>query len=169
MTQQNVRGPKLEGGKGFLAILGMAAGVYVLALVMQTAADRTGMSALPLITWALTIVLVVYLMRAFICEYRFTLSDGSLILERLTGSTHGRVIYALAVTQLTGVYDEEQAMKAFGQDIHIENLVLSRCSLPQRVLVFKKDGRTHYVRLQLGEEFEQALKDSMKEAAEAKE
>jgi len=161
MTQQTVRGPKLEGGKGFLAILGMAVGVYVLALIMQTAADRTGMSALPLITWALTIVLVVYLIRAYICEYRFTLSDGSLILERLTGSTHGRVIYALAVTQLLGVYGEEEAKAKFGQDIRIENLVLPKSPLPQRILAFKKDGSTHYVRLQMEEAFEQSIRDSI--------
>ena len=87
-------------------------------------------------------MLVVFVMKRFIAEYRYTLSDGTLVLERTMGSTHGRVLYALPVTDLLAL-DDEAALKArFGENTHIESLTLAGCTLPRRALAFKKDGQT---------------------------
>lgn len=160
MTQQTVRGKRLEGFKGFACILGAGAALYVFALIMQEAAKKSGMGALQLISWALAIVIVVYVMRSFIAEYRYTISDGSLILERTVGSTHGRVLYAVPVTNLLALGEEEE-MKARYANAHVENLTLAQCPLPRRALAFKKDSLTVLVLLQMDAPFEQALQEAL--------
>ena len=161
MTQQIVQGKRLEGFKGFVCVLGAGAAVYVFALIMQSAARRSGMSALQLISWALAIVLVIFVMRRFVAEYRYTLSDGTLVLERTMGSTHGRVLYALPVTDLIAL-DDEAALKArFGEAARVENLTLSGCTLPRRALAFKKDGQAVITLLQMDAPFEEALREAI--------
>ena len=161
MTQQIVRGKRLEGGRGFACILGAGAALYVFALIMQSAAKRSGMGALQLVSWALAIVLVVFVMKRFVAEYRYTLSDGTLVLERTMGSTHGRVLYMLPVTDLLALDDEEALKARYGQDTHVEHLTLAQCTLPQRTLAFKKDGKTVLAVLQMDAPFEQALREAL--------
>ena len=161
MTQQIVHGKRLEGFKGFACVLGAGAVLYIFALIMQSAARRSGMGALQLISWALAIVLVVFVMKRFVAEYRYTLSDGTLVLERTMGSTHGRVLYALPVTDLLAL-DDEAALKArFGENTHIESLTLAGCTLPRRALAFKKDGQTCIAVLQMDAPFEEALREAI--------
>ena len=82
MKQQTVHNRPIQGIKGFLAILGAAAALMALSALTQWAAQRTGMGGITLITWALAIVAVVYVLFGYIGEYRYTLSDGVLVFER---------------------------------------------------------------------------------------
>lgn len=161
MKQQVVRGARLQGIKGFLCILGAAAALYVFALIMQSAAQRSGMGALQLISWALAILLVIFVMRRFIAEYRYTLSDGTLVLERTLGSTHGRVLYAVPAGDLLALGEEAEIRARFGPDAHCEDLTLTKSELPRRMLAFKKDGQTVLTLLQVDAPFEQALREAI--------
>lgn len=161
MTQQIVQGKRLQGFKGFACVLGAGAALYVFALIMQEAAKRSGMGALQLISWALAILIVVYVMRRFVAEYRYTISDGTLVLERTVGSTHGRVLYAVPTTDLLALGEEDELKARYGANAHVENLTLAQCTLPRRALAFKKDSQTVLALLQMDAPFERALHEAM--------
>ena len=160
MKQQTVHNRPIQGIKGFLAILGAAAALMALSALTQWAAQRTGMGGITLITWALAIVAVVYVLFGYIGEYRYTLSDGVLVFERVFGS-QARVLMALQLTEIESVGEVEIHTEPGQPQPRLERFTLRRNPLPHQLLTCRKDGRPLLIEVQMEPDFQAALTEAL--------
>ncbi len=160
MKQQTLHNRPIQGTRGFLAILGAAAALMLLSALTNRAAQRTGMGGITLITWALAVVAAVYVLFGYIGEYRYTLSDGVLVFERVFGS-QSRVLMALQLTEIESVGPAAPASAPGQPQPRLERFTLRRNSLPHQVITCRKDGRTVLIEVQMEPDFQAALEEAL--------
>lgn len=169
MIVQDVHARETKPLAGVLLIAAMLLGLLVasfLGSLLNLLFKTTWCSA---IVWLLTVGLAIWVMRERVMEYRYTVANDRVYVERVFGAHYAKMLLNAPLMDVleTGAPDE---IVARHPEIKFRRRAyLKACPLPIRAYVYRKDGVLEILLAQPNEEMQKALFDPEKRKASAKE
>lgn len=170
MTTQRVSPKKVKSWQGILMVLAIAALLLVATALVNVLKSRTD----PL--WGQISVLLLaglgayYIMRNFILEFQYTVSEGVLYIERLYGQ-RTKVMLQVPLSDILFLGEDKQAAAKWPQARIMVNATLRRPAeeMGKVCFAYRKDGQVHLGLLQANAQMQKAMFDPEKRQADARE
>lgn len=170
MITQRVSPRKLKPWQGILIVLAIAVLLLAATALVNLLKSRTDP------VWGQIAVLLLaglgayYIMRNFILEFQYTVSDGVFYLERLYGQ-RTKVMLQVPLSDILFLGEDKQAAAKWPQARIMVNATLRRPAEPIEKVCFayRKDGQIHLGLVQANEAIKKAMFDLQRRQADARE
>jgi|GEM_PF-3333405 len=165
MLQQVVKGKPISPLAGFFMSIGIVVMIYIAGGISELIRVRTGFQNSWIAVWLLAAALCILLMRFKLMQFRYTLHDGMLYIERLYGR-RGRMLCRIALSDMRGIGPEE-AMRAAHPSLKTDIAALKSVSAPRFALRHRASGGERLLIFQPSEELCTAIDERRNGAATA--
>lgn len=160
MYQQIVQGKKISPLMGIIWVVGIVAALMLTSILSQLIARIFAFEYASLLGWGVAALLAVWLMQSRIMEYRYTLSQGRLYLERKFGE-HTKVLQQIELCDIAQLGPADELLPRFKKMGPVNNLCLKANPLPRMLLVYRLQGLTKMALIQPDEELTRLIREHM--------
>lgn len=147
MVQQWVHAKKTTPLQGVLLVLGLLVGLMIASVVSNISVQLTGSNWFSLLIWLLAIGLGVWLMRDRVLEYRYSVTEGMLYLERMYGQ-QAKLLLSLPVMEILEFGPAADLQARHPEIKNAMHLTRPSCAYPKMAISYKKDGQLQLAILQ---------------------
>lgn len=158
MVQQTIHTKETKPLVGILMIVGIVAALTLASLVSKAMQMVTGNHVFSVAVWLVTIALGVFLLRDRVLEYRYTVVDGALFLERMHGQ-HAKLLLNLPVMDILSFGPFEEMQSKHPEIKNAMKPVLKGCSYEKMAFTYREHGVLKMAVIQPNAEIRAALWD----------
>lgn len=160
--RQRVDNPRLKWWQGILLIVGIVALLtafqFIAAVVSYMTGDPDSYSIASIAFWAFGGVIALYLMRAFIMGYEYSIEGLSFRICRVYGSGKPREALTIVTRSIEAIGTPEEIQGKYPSS-HPSVFIRKKSGLEVVAVAYSVDGRLKVIHIQPDEAFRQRLAD----------
>lgn len=160
MYQQVVQGKKISPLMGIVWVAGIVGIILVASFLAQLIAQVFALEYASLAVWLVAALLAVWIMQRRVMEYRYTINQGRLYLERKFGE-HTKVLQQIELCDVSQLGPAEDLLPRFQKTGPINKLCLRDNPLPHMLLVYRLQGAQKLALIQPDERMQQLIREQM--------
>jgi membrane protein YdbS with pleckstrin-like domain len=162
MIQQHVHTKQTSPLEGVLLIVEMFMGLMIAVIGANAVVKFTGIQYLAYAVWIAVVAVAALLLRGRILEFRYTVSDGVLYVERLYGK-QSRVLTQVPLSKIKEFAPEKEVLDKYKDAARtVTKTVLPTCDIPHMALAYKNEDTLQVVVMQPDETMKQAIESGMR-------
>lgn len=163
MYQQDVKGKRLSTLAGVGLILMIVLSIIAAGILEKAIAMTTGFQYGSFLVWALVVAEAVLVMRLSVKEYRYTLTEGRLIIESRYGD-HVRMLYDVPVADIAAIGPQDEVFRQYGNGQAFDRVFTRGCAVPPSGLAYRKGGEIRLLSFQPDERMTSLIRQGMEAA-----
>ncbi|HIS98737.1 MAG TPA: hypothetical protein IAA59_00740 [Candidatus Faecaligallichristensenella faecipullorum] len=162
MIQETIEGRRVSSIQGFLLIIAIVAGMYLLSGLAGWLQAQLHFEQAGLLIWLYAGLMAVWLMRFRVMAYRYTYYEGRLMLERKFGD-HAKILVNVPLCDVKALGPMAETLAKHPNAKPINRLYLKEkaAEKPVMALIYAQDGATRAALFQPSPALQALIRDHM--------